>query len=49
MHLGIMRRRHRFFKVPSLLSPQVQLDHIVRTCAILHNMLLQYDGLATLG
>jgi len=46
---GIMKRRRRVLKVPSLLSTDVQVDHVFRTCTILHNMLLQFDNLDTLG
>ena len=46
---GILKRRFRVLKIPSLMSTPAQLDDIVRSCAILHNMLLQYDGLDTIG
>lgn len=46
---GILKRRFRVLKIPSLLSTPAQLDDIMRSSAILHNMLLQYDGLDTIG
>jgi len=45
---GIMNRRHRVLKVP-MLSTLSQLDLIFRTCGILHNMLLQFNVLDTIG
>ena len=46
---GIMKRRHRVLKVPSRLSTINQQDDIFRSCCILHNMIMQFDGLDTLG
>lgn len=46
---GIMKKRHRVLKVPSLRHSLDAVNCIARCCGILHNMLLVYDGLDKLG
>lgn len=46
---GIMKKRHRILKVPSLRHNIMSLDIIARCCGVLHNMLMAYDGLDKLG
>jgi hypothetical protein len=46
---GIMKRRHRVLKVPSLREDYNDIDAVFKTCGILHNMLLQFDGFDTIG
>lgn len=45
---GILKMRFRFFKNAIELHSQDDIDNAFFTCCILHNMLLQYDGLDTL-
>ena len=46
---GIKKRRHRVLKVPSLRSDYNDIDAVFKTCGILHNMLMQFDGHDTIG
>jgi hypothetical protein len=46
---GIGKKRFRILRLPLLVSKKSSVDNIFRTCAILHNMLLQYDGLDAIG
>ncbi len=43
--LGILKGRFRWLRNPTYLHHQKQIDNVVFLCGILHNMLLQYDGL----
>ena len=42
--LGIMKKRFIFLKNPIRLHNPWQIDRIVVTCALLHNLLLDHDG-----
>ena len=42
---GILQRRFRFLRNGILLQSQDVIDNIFFTCCILHNMLLEFDGL----
>lgn len=46
---GIMKRRFRILRLPSLLLRAKDIDTTFKVCAVLHNMLLQFDGLDTIG
>ena len=46
---GIMKKRFRILRLPLLFRPITKIGTIFRCCAILHNMLLDYDGLADIG
>lgn len=46
---GIVKKRHRILRVPVQIMKQKRVENIFCTCAILHNMLMQYDGLDTIG
>ncbi len=45
----IVKKIHRTLHLPLLIVKKRHVDNIVRTNVILHNMLLQYDGLDTMG
>jgi hypothetical protein len=42
---GRLKGRFRFLKLPFLLHDVKDIKNVFFTCCILHNMLLQYDGL----
>jgi hypothetical protein len=44
---GILKARFRILKYPLRYENLTMLTNIVKCCAILHNMLLEYDGLLT--
>ena len=47
---GIMKRRHRrVMKLPSLRGDYNDIDTVFKTCCILHNMRMQFDGHDTIG
>lgn len=46
---GIAKKRFRILRLPFLVSTMEGIDSVMRVCAILHNMLLQYDDLASVG
>jgi len=46
---GIVKKRERILRLPLLIMKRSKVDNIVRTCIALHNMLLQFDGLDTIG
>ena len=46
---GIGKKRFRWLRIPMLIAKKTNVDNIFRTCAILHNLILQYDGLDTIG
>lgn len=41
---GMLKIRFKILKVPMLYGSEVTVDNIFYTCAILHNMLLRWDG-----
>ena len=41
---GILKRRWRILRVPIGLQTELAISHLFRTCGILHNMLLDFDG-----
>ena len=45
---GIEKKRFRCLRLPFLTYKKKNVHTIFRKCAILHNMLLQYDGLDTI-
>ena len=46
---GILKKRFRILRVPSLLHSEKQITTMFKTCCILHNMLLDWDGHASMG
>ena len=42
---GILKKRFRWFKVPSLLRNIEDIRDVFKTACIIHNMILSYDGL----
>ena len=46
---GILKKRFRVLCVPSFLQSDEKLEKVFKCCAILHNMLLEYDGHASIG
>ena len=46
---GILKKRFRILRLPFLYHKAKDIDTTFKVCAILHNMLLQYDGLDTIG
>jgi hypothetical protein len=46
---GILKKRSRICRLPFLIMKRSTVDNIIRTCIIMHNMLLQYDGLDIIG
>ena len=46
---GIVKKRERILRLPLLVMKKSKVDNIVKTCVIIHNMLLQYDGLDNIG
>mmetsp|Transcript_67276 Transcript_67276/g.140130 ORF Transcript_67276/g.140130 Transcript_67276/m.140130 type:complete len:142 (+) Transcript_67276:1009-1434(+) len=44
---GRLKGRFRILKIPSLFWYQHEIDNVFFTCCILHNILLEWDGLAT--
>ena len=42
---GILKKRFRWFKVPSLLREIDDIKDVFKTACIIHNMILSYDGL----
>ena len=46
---GILKKRWRILRLPFLLHSAKEIDPIFKVCCVLHNMLLQYDGLDTIG
>ena len=46
---GVNKKRFRILRLPFLLHRARDIDTIMKVCVILHNMLLQYDGLDTIG
>lgn len=46
---GVAKKRHRILRLPFLQHRAIDIDTIMKVCCILHNMLLQYDGLDTIG
>ena len=41
---GILKGRFRILKIPMLLQKQDQIDNVFKTCCVLHNMILAYNG-----
>lgn len=46
---GILKKRFRILRVPSLLNQEKEITNVFMTCCVLHNMLLDWDGLSDLG
>ena len=46
---GALKKRFRILRLPFLYRPTHKIGTIFRVCAILHNMLLEFDGLADIG
>eukprot|EP00965_Chrysotila_dentata_P042859 1422947-Pleurochrysis_carterae.AAC.2 len=46
---GILKRRFRLLRLPIDFQDTETLDNIFKTCCMLHNMLLVFDGLDTIG
>ena len=46
---GVMKKRFRILKVPSTFKTAAVISNVCRTCCVLHNMLLDHDGLTTIG
>ncbi len=46
---GIEKKRFICLRLPFLIYKKNNVGNVFRTCAILHNMVLQYDGLVTIG
>lgn len=46
---GIIKKRHRILKVPSLLHRSQDIDNVFRMCCILHNWIMTFDGLDDIG
>ena len=44
---GILKGRFRILKIPVLFQSQAAIDNIFKTCCVLHNLILSYDGLDT--
>ena len=42
---GILKKRFRFLKCPIGLHSKEDIDNVYWTCCIIHNMILQFDGL----
>ena len=42
---GILKKRFRFFKCPITLHNQDDIDNAYWTCCMIHNMILEHDGL----
>ncbi len=42
---GILKQRFRILRFPFEYHDPVDITNVVKTCAILHNMMLLYDGL----
>jgi hypothetical protein len=46
---GIMKKRFRILGVASLAHYSENINSMVKVCSVLHNMLLEFDGLASAG
>ena len=46
---GILKKRFRVLKTPLTFMTASTVSHVMRTCCVLHNILLEHDGLATIG
>ena len=46
---GILKKRFGILHHPFFLQSATDIDNIFRTCAVLHNMLLEYDGHDSVG
>ena len=46
---GIMKKRFRILRLPFLYKPAQRVGSVFKACAILHNMLLDYDQLDDIG
>ena len=46
---GIMKKRFRMLKLPFTFKRASTISNVFRTCCVLHNMLLEHDGLASIG
>ena len=46
---GILKKRFRCLAVPCVFQDSKKIDHQVKFCVMLHNMLLHYDGYDTVG
>ena len=42
---GILKQRFRYLKNPIGLHKKEDVDNVVKTCVLLHNMILKFDGL----
>ena len=42
---GILKKRFRWFKVPNLMRSHEDVSNVFKTACILHNLILEYDGL----
>lgn len=42
---GILKGRFRILKIPVLFQTQAAVDNIFKTCCVIHNMILSFDGL----
>ena len=46
---GIMKRRFRILRVPSMFRYEINITNSFKTCCILHNMLLDWDDIGSHG
>ncbi len=46
---GILKRRFRILRVPSMFFHEKHITNSFKTCCILHNMLLDWDDLGSTG
>mmetsp|Transcript_38547 Transcript_38547/g.109000 ORF Transcript_38547/g.109000 Transcript_38547/m.109000 type:complete len:157 (-) Transcript_38547:117-587(-) len=44
-----MKKRLRVLHLPMLYKPAAKIGTVFRTCAILHNMLLDFNGMSSIG
>ena len=46
---GILKRRFRILRLPMLYGDDEKMDNVFRVCCMLHNQLLDFDGLEGIG
>ena len=46
---GILKKRFRILRLPFNLARKEDIGQVFKACAVLHNWLLEYDGLADIG
>lgn len=46
---GIMKKRFRILRLPFLFKTEDEITNVFRVCAMLHNRLLEHDGLDGIG